>query len=98
LRFLLIVSNPRMLRHVKGLASAANDRGHDVKVFFNEESVKLLAEPGSVEGLDADMLACVTACQQLGVGEGDLVEGARVTSLGEMVTLMEACDRTLFLG
>jgi sulfur relay (sulfurtransferase) complex TusBCD TusD component (DsrE family) len=87
-----------MLRHVKGLASAANDRGHDVKVFFNEESVKLLADPGSVEGLDADMLACVTACQQLGVEEGDLVEGARVTSLGEVVTLMESCDRTLFLG
>lgn len=87
-----------MMRHVKGLASAANDRGHDVKVFFNEESVKQLADPGSVEGLDADMLACVTACQQLGVEEDDLVEGARVTSLGEVVTLMEACDRTLFLG
>ena len=87
-----------MLRHVKGLASAANDRGHDVKVFFNEESVKLLADLGSVEGLDADMLACVTACQQLGVEEEDLVEGARVTSLGEVVTLVEECDRTLFLG
>jgi sulfur relay (sulfurtransferase) complex TusBCD TusD component (DsrE family) len=98
LRFLLIVSNPMMLRHVQGLASAASDRGHDVKVFFSEESVKLLADPSSVGGLDADMLACVTACQQVGVEEGDLVEGARVTSLVEVVSLMEKCDRTLFLG
>lgn len=98
MRFLLIVSNPMMLRHVQGLASTASDKGHDVKVFFSEESVKLLADPGSVEGLEADMLACVTACQQVGVEEGDLVEGARVTSLGEVVSLMEECDRTLFLG
>ncbi len=98
MRFLLIVSNPMMLRHLQGLASAASDREHDVKVFFNEESVKLLADSCSVEGLHAEMLACVTVCQQVGVEEGDLVEGARVTSLGEVVSLMEECDRTLFLG
>ncbi len=92
------MSNPRMLRHLLGLASAAIDRGHRVTVFFNEESVKLLAEPGVVEGLDAEMLACVTAGQYSGVTDDDLVEGARFTSLGEVVTLMEECDRTLFLG
>ncbi len=80
-----------------GLASAAIDRGHRVTVFFNEESVKLLAEPGVVEGLDAEMLACVTAGQYSGVTDDDLVEGARFTSLGEVVTLMEECDRTLFV-
>ena len=98
MRFLIIVSNPRMLRHVQGLASAANDRGHTVTVFFNEESVKLLAEPGAVKELDAEMLACVTAGQYSGLEEGDLVEGARFTSLAEVVTLMEECERTLFLG
>lgn len=98
MRFLLIVSNPRMLRNVRGLASAAIDRGHKVTVFFNEESVKLLAEPGAVEGLDAEMLACVTAGQYSGIKDEDLVEGARFTSLAEVVTLMEECDRTLFLG
>ena len=87
-----------MLRHVLGLASAAHEKGHTVKVFFNEESVKLLAEPGAVEGVDAEMLACVTAGKYSGIGEEDLVEGARFTSLAEVVTLMEECDRTLFLG
>jgi sulfur relay (sulfurtransferase) complex TusBCD TusD component (DsrE family) len=87
-----------MLRNVRGLASAAIDRGHKVTVFFNEESVKLLAEPGAVEGLDAEMLACVTAGQYSGIKDEDLVEGARFTSLAEVVTLMEECDRTLFLG
>ena len=98
MRFLLILSNPRMLRHALGLASAATDRGHEVTVFFNEESVKLLAEPGAVMGLDAKMLACVTAGKYSGMEEGNLVEGARFTSLAEVVTLMEECDRTLFLG
>jgi len=87
-----------MLRHVRGLASAAVDRGHTVTVFFNEESVKLLAEPGAVEGVEAEMLACVTAGQYSGVKDEDLVEGAKFTSLAEVVTLMEECDRTLFLG
>ena len=87
-----------MLRHVLGLASAARGRGHAVTVFFNEESVKLLAEPGAVEGLGAEMLACITAGQYSGIEEEDLVEGARFTSLAEVVSLMEECDRTLFLG
>ncbi len=87
-----------MMRHVIGLASAARGRGHRVTVFFNEESVKLLADPGAVMGLDAEMLACVTAGQYSGVKDEDLVEGARFTSLAEVVTLMEECDRTLFLG
>lgn len=87
-----------MLRHVQGLASAASNRGHKVTVFFNEESVKLLADPDAVMGLDAEMLACVTAGQYSGMEEEDLVEGARFTSLAEVVTLMEECDRTLFLG
>jgi len=87
-----------MLRHMLGLASAAHEKGHTVKVFFNEESVKLLAEPGAVEGLGAEMLACITAGQYSGIEEEDLVEGARFTSLAEVVSLMEECDRTLFLG
>ncbi len=98
MRFLIIISNPRMLRHVIGLASSARGRGHKVTVFFNEESVKLLTDPGAVMGLDAEMLVCVTAGQYSGVKDEDLVEGARFTSLAEVVTLMEECDRTLFLG
>ena len=98
MRFLIIISNPRMLRHVLGLTSAARGKGHTVKVFFNEESVKLLAEPNALRGVDAEMLACVTAGKYSGISEEDLIEGARFTSLAEIVTLMEGCDRTLFLG
>jgi predicted peroxiredoxin len=98
LHFLLIMSNPRMLRHVEGVAEAAAGRGHRVTVFFSEESVKLLLDHGSISDLKAEMLACVTACEVSGVKQEDIVEGARVTSLAEVVTLMETCDRTLFVG
>jgi predicted peroxiredoxin len=87
-----------MLRHMLGLTSAARGKGHTVKVFFNEESVKLLKDPNAIRGVDAEMLACVTAGKYSGIEEEDLVEGARFTSLAEIVTLMEECDRTLFLG
>ena len=98
MHFLIVVSNPRMLRHVVGLASASRERGHRVTVFFNEESVKLLTRHAALRGLDAEMLACVTASQHAGIAEEELVEGARFTSLAEVVTLMEECDRTLFMG
>jgi len=44
------------------------------------------------------LIACQTACLQAGLGEGDLVGGARVSSLAELVVLMESSDRVLFLG
>jgi predicted peroxiredoxin len=98
LHFLLILSNPRVLRHVEGVAEAATGRRHRVTVFFSEESVKLLLDHERLRGLKAEMLACVTACEVTGVKQEDVVEGARVTSLAEVVTLMERCDRTLFVG
>jgi predicted peroxiredoxin len=98
LHFLLIISNPRMLRHMKGVVNAAKKRRHRVTVFFNEESVKLLLEHNVLRGLGAEMLACVTACEYSGIKQEDMVKGARVTSLAEVVTLMQECDRTLFMG
>jgi len=98
LHFLLIISNPRMLRHMMGVVNAAKKRRHRVTVFFNEESVKLLTERNVLHGLGAEMLACVTACEYSGVRQEDMVKGARITSLAEVVTLMERCDRTLFMG
>ena len=96
--FLLIISNPRMLRHMKGVAEAARKRRHRVTVFFNEESVKLLLDQVNLRDVKAEMLACVTACEYSGIRQQDMVKGARMTSLGEIVTLMETCDRTLFMG
>jgi predicted peroxiredoxin len=98
LHFLLIISNPRMLRHMMGVVDAARRRRHRVTVFFNEESVKLLTEHNVLRGLGAEMLACVTACEYSGIRQEDIVKGARITSLSEVVTLMEKCDRTLFMG
>ena len=98
MHFLLIISNPRMLRHMKGVVEAARRRRHRVTVFFNEESVKLLLEHNVLRDLKAEMLACVTACEYSGIRQEDIVEGARITSLSEVVTLMERCDRTLFMG
>jgi predicted peroxiredoxin len=81
-----------------GITRASRERGHRVTVFFNEESVKLLLEHSSLKGLDAEMLACITACEYSGIKEDDFVESARITSLGETVSMMKEADRTLFLG
>ncbi len=44
MNILFAVSSPRILVHLMGIVRAAKDRGHDVVVFFNEESVKLLVQ------------------------------------------------------
>ncbi len=98
MKVLLVVSNPRLLAQLMGIADAANSRGHKVTVFFIEESVKLLAQYPVLGRLGVDLIACQTACLQAGLGEGDLVGGARVSSLAELVVLMESSDRVLFLG
>ena len=94
----LVFSNPRQLRHILGLAEAGKKKGHKVTLFFNEESVKLLQEPSPLRGIKVELLACVTACQVAGITHDNLVPGARMSSLGEMVTLIEDSDRTLFWG
>jgi peroxiredoxin family protein len=81
-----------------GIVRAAKDRGHDVVVFFNEESVKLLVQYPMLSELDAEMLACQTTCQYAGIKEEDLIPGARMTTLAELVLMMEEKDRTLFIG
>ena len=98
LNILFAVSSPRILVHLMGIVRAAKDKGHDVVVFFNEESVKLLVQYPLLSELGVEMLACQTTCQYAGIEEKDLIPGARITSLAEMVLLMEEKDRTLFLG
>lgn len=89
---------------IANLASASLSRGHQTIVFFNAESTRLL-ESGRIEeyqGLlsrGARLLACRTSAQKAGLSsQGDLIEGAEMSSLGELVDLFEASDRTLFLG
>jgi predicted peroxiredoxin len=98
LNILFAVSSPRILVHLMGIVRAAKDRGHDVVVFFNEEAVKLLVQYPPLSELGVEMLACQTTCQYAGIKEKDMIQGARMTSMAEMVLLMEEKDRTLFLG
>jgi predicted peroxiredoxin len=98
LNILFTVSSPRTLVHLMGLVRAAKDRGHDVVVFFNEESVKLLVQYPMLSELGVDMLACQTTCQYMSITEEDMIKGAKISSLAEMVMMMEQKDRTLFLG
>ena len=98
MNILIAVSTPRILVHLMGIVRAAKDRGHDVVVFFNEESVKLLVQYPMLSELNVKMLACQTTCQYAGSKEEDLIAGARMTSLAELVLMMEEKDRTLFIG
>jgi len=81
-----------------GIVRASTDKGHDVKIFFNEESVKLLVRYPMLSELGVEMLACQTTCRFMNIEEGDLIRNAKMTSMAELVMLMENMDRTLFLG
>ncbi len=81
-----------------GIVRASTDKGHDVKIFFNEDSVKLLVRYPVLSELGVEMLACHTTCRDMNIEEGDLINNARMTSMAELVMLMESMDRTLFLG
>ena len=98
LNILFAVSSPRILVHLMGMVRAAKDKGHNVVVFFNEEAVKLLVQYPMLSELGVEMLACQTTCQYIGIKEEDMIQGARMTSMAEMVMLMEKKERTLFLG
>lgn len=98
MHFLFIISNPRTLRHLTGTVAAARARNHEVTVFFNEESVKLLSEHDALKGLDANLLACITSCQYSGITQDEFPEGAKMSSLAEAIILIEKADRTLFMG
>jgi predicted peroxiredoxin len=89
---------------IVNLASASLSRGHRVTVFFNAESTRLLETKTGAEGLSGlisrgvRLLACRTSAQELGLTPRDIVEGAEMSSMGELVDLVEASDRSLFLG
>ena len=98
LNFLFAVSNPRSLVHLMGIVRASTDKGHDVKIFFNEDSVKLLVQYPLLSELEVEMLACHTTCRFMNIEEENLIRNAKMTSMAELVMLMESMDRTLFLG
>jgi predicted peroxiredoxin len=81
-----------------GIVRASTDKGHEVTIFFNEDAVKLLVQYPMLSELEVEMLACQTTCKFANIEEEDLIEGARMTSMAEIVMMMESKDRTLFLG
>jgi len=81
-----------------GIVRASTDKGHKVTVFFNEDAVKLLVQYPMLSELEVEMLACHTTCTMANIEEKDLIKGARMTSMAEIVMMMESKDRTLFLG
>lgn len=89
---------------IVNLTSASLARGHRVTVFFNAESTRLLETKTGVEKLSGlisrgvRLLACRTSAQELGLTPRDIVKGAEMSSMGKLVDLVEASDRTLFLG
>ena len=92
------------LKTVKGLAEAALARGHGVTAFFNQGSVGLLKKSGVKGGRrlfprGLNLLACRTSAATNGLKSlNDMVEGAEMSSLGELVDLMADSDRVLFVG
>ncbi|UCH57573.1 MAG: DsrE family protein [Candidatus Bathyarchaeota archaeon] len=106
--YVLLVSSsysPATLKAALNLAKTSMNRGHRVTLFFNEDSTRLLAADRLEAGLAAlasrgvRLLACRTSVLEWGLAEpGALMEGAEISSLGELVELMEDADRVLFLG
>ncbi len=98
MNFLFAVSKTKSVIHLMGMVRASTERGHKVKIFFNEDSVRLLAQYPVLSDLEVEMLACQTTCRFMNIEEGDLIRNAKMTSMAELVMLMESMDRTLFLG
>jgi predicted peroxiredoxin len=98
LNFLFAVSKTKSVIHLMGMVRSSKERGHNVKIFFNEDSVRLLAQYPILSDLEVEMLACQTTCKFMNINEEDLIRNAKMTSLAELVMLMESMDRTLFLG
>jgi len=107
LLILLVASSDKKstLDAAYGLASAAAYRGHEVTIFFHMGGISLLKASREANRLaplissGVRLLACRTSAKELGIeSECDLIEGAEMSSLGELVDLLDRCDRALFLG
>ncbi|NQT07717.1 DsrE family protein [Candidatus Bathyarchaeota archaeon] len=88
-----------------GLADAALSRDHEVTLFFSDVSVKLLIPRGDEVGYaglqsrGTRLLVCRTSVVVSGVpSSGGFIGGVEMSSLGELVELIEDHDRVIFVG
>lgn len=104
---LLVASSdaPSTLDRAYGFAEAAVGRGHGVMAFFHMDGVRLLKASqaadcfGSLVPLGVRLLVCRTSAKERGLeSEGNLMEGVVMSSLSELVEMLERCDRALFFG
>ena len=107
MKILLVASKDAKdtLEDVKGLSESSLSRGHEITVFFNSGSTMLLSSKGETDDLPklkrkgVRLLACRTSALEMGLAsQGALVEGAEMSSLSELVDLMDSSDRAVFLG
>jgi len=106
--FVLLVAStdsPETLETVHRLTQATVSRGHRVVVFFNSASTRLLGSGRdsphlhTLSELGVRLLACRTSALETGLApKGALMDGAEMSSLGELVGLIVDADRALFLG
>jgi sulfur relay (sulfurtransferase) complex TusBCD TusD component (DsrE family) len=96
MRFLLVVSTMERTEYALKLAQVSMDYGNEVFIFLNEEAVNLLKEE-KFEA-KAKLLICRTSFMDCGLDPDLISSNARMSSLGELVELVEEADRTVFLG
>ncbi len=106
--FILLVASTdsqETIETVHHLTQATVSRGHRVVVFFNSQSTRLLGSDResphlpALSELGVRLLACRTSALETGLApKGALMNGAEMSSLGELVDLMAEADRALFLG
>ena len=106
--FILLVASsdsPETFEALLNLSQVSILRDHRLAIFFNSESVKFLDNSSMITDIKnlADrgvrLLFCRTSAQTLGMNvEENMMEGTEISSLGDFIGLMEAADRTLFLG
>jgi len=111
LRFLLIsISPPGIpgLQTVVNLAEAALRRGHDAIIFGTGDGVENLKKSAAnplasylTRLMEAGLrlMVCRESARSRGLSaEADFIGGVEMSSLAEMVELMDSCDRTLIFS
>ena len=102
--FILLVASTESsetMQDIIGLSLPLSNMGHKVVVFFNEESVNLL-EKRRYEFSLIPVGIRLKVCRTIAIRKGltkieDLIFSAEMSSLGELVNLLEEADRTVFL-
>ena len=93
-----------MLNRLTGLATASVRRDHEVVVFFKDEGVHILnnltnAQISRLSLKKIKLLACRTSVIEHSDGSvDDITRVAESSSLGELIEIIENCERVVFLN